>query len=416
MKLVTPSTVKGTVAAPPSKSMMGRAVAATLLADGISVIRNPSFCDDARTALDIIGALGAVMSEGEKLAIRGTGKRLLYPKKGSLDCRESGLCMRMFTPIAALLDREVALSASGSLRSRPMGMVEGLGALGVTCGTDRGHAPITVRGPMKGGDITVDASVSSQLLTGLLMALPICETDSRIAVTGLKSTPYVRMTLSLLKGFGVTITHDEGLTAFVVEGGQEYQPATYTVEGDWSGAAFLLVAGALAGSVTVTGLDLASPQADRGILDVLESVGASITTGKDYVSAQRKDLKPFQYDATDCPDLFPPLVALASSCEGKSVIYGVERLKHKESDRALALASEFAKLGILIRTTGNGMEIYGGNVRGSVVESHNDHRIAMACAVAALRAGGDVAISGEACVGKSYPDFFSDLAALGVKL
>ena len=118
MKLVTPSTVKGTVAAPPSKSMMGRTVAATLLADGISVIKNPSFCDDARTALDIIGALGAVMSEGEKLAIRGTGKRLFYPKKGSLDCRESGLCMRMFTPIAALLDREVALSASGSLRRR----------------------------------------------------------------------------------------------------------------------------------------------------------------------------------------------------------------------------------------------------------------------------------------------------------
>lgn len=415
MKSITRSTISGSVAAPASKSMMGRAVAAALLADGISVIRNPSYCDDARTALDIIGALGAVMSEGEKLAIRGTGKRLLYPKKGSLDCRESGLCMRMFTPIAALLDREVALYASGSLCSRPMGMAEGLGALGVVCRTDRGHAPIRVRGLMKGGDITVDASVSSQLLTGLLMALPLCETDSRIAVTGLKSTPYVRMTLSLLEGFGVTITYDEGLTEFVVKGGQEYRPASYTVEGDWSGAAFLLVAGALAGSVTVTGLDLASPQADRAIVEVLETAGAAVRTGTDCVSVEKRELKAFHFDATDCPDLFPPLVALASGCAGKSGIVGLERLVHKESNRAEALASEFSKLGILVEGVGNTMQVRGGTVRGAQVESHNDHRIAMACAVAALRAEGNVAITGEACVTKSYPDFFFDLAALGVK-
>jgi 3-phosphoshikimate 1-carboxyvinyltransferase len=415
MKSITRSTIRGSVSAPASKSMMGRAVAAALLADGISVIRNPSSCDDARSALDIIRALGAVMSEGEKVAIRGTGKRLLYPTKGSLDCRESGLCMRMFTPIAALLDREVALSASGSLCSRPMGMVEGLGALGVVCSTDRGHAPIIVRGPMEGGDITVDASVSSQFLTGLLIALPLCEADSRISVTGLKSTPYVRMTLSLLEKFGVTITHDEGLTEFVVKGGQEYQPATYTVEGDWSGAAFLLVAGALAGSVTVTGLDLASAQADRAIVEVLEMAGATLRTGTDCVTVEKGELKAFHFDATDCPDLFPPLVALASGCVGKSEIVGLERLAHKESDRAKALSSEFGKLGISVRQHGSTMEVRGGAVHEGEVNAHNDHRIAMACAVAALRAEGCVAITGETCVTKSYPDFFSDLAALGVK-
>ena len=415
MKFITHSTISGTVAAPASKSMMGRAVAAALLADGISVIRNPSSCDDAQTALDIIRALGAVMSEGEKVAIRGTGKRLLYPQKGSLDCRESGLCMRMFTPIAALLDREVALYASGSLRSRPMGMVEELETLGVACRTDRGYAPIIVRGPMKGGHITVDASVSSQLLTGLLMALPLCETDSHIAVTGLKSTPYVRMTLSLLKGFGVAITHDEGLTEFVVKGGQEYRPATYTVEGDWSGAAFLLVAGALAGSVTVTGLDLASPQADRAIIEVLEMAGASIKTGRGSVTVENRSLKSFRFDATDCPDLFPPLVALASGCVGKSEIKGLERLAHKESDRAKALSSEFGKLGIAIQQHGGTMEVRGGAVRKAEVDAHNDHRIAMACAVAALRAEGDVGIAGETCVAKSYPTFFVDLETLGVR-
>jgi 3-phosphoshikimate 1-carboxyvinyltransferase len=210
----------------------------------------------------------------------------------------------------------------------------------------------------------------------------------------------------------VDVHHDEHLEKFLVSGNQTYAPSTYTVDGDWSGASFLLVAGATMGSVTVTGLNPASPQADRAILDVLERVGASIETVVDSVSVGRKELKPFQYDATDCPDLFPPLVALASSCEGKSVIRGLERLTHKESNRAGALASEFAKLGITIKTAGNRMEVYGGSVREAVVDAHNDHRIAMACAVTALRAKGNVGINGEACVSKSYPGFFSDLEAI----
>ena len=141
--------------------------------------------------------------------------------------------------------------------------------------------------------------------------------------------------------------------------------------------------------------------------------GATLAPAIDCVSVERRELKPFEYDATDCPDLFPPLVALASSCEGKSVIHGLKRLTHKESDRARALLSEFAKLGIVIKTIGNSMEVYGGNIREAVVDAHNDHRIAMACAVAALRAEGSVGIDGEACVSKSYPGFFTDLEALG---
>jgi 3-phosphoshikimate 1-carboxyvinyltransferase len=413
MKFTAPSAIKGTVAAPPSKSMMGRAVAAALLADGTSRIANPSYCDDGLTALSIIEALGARIHKDEKglLTIRGTGKQALNPG-ATLDCGESGLCMRMFTPIAALQDREVMLFASGSLRVRPMVMVEELEALGISCRTDRGRAPITVRGPMKGGRIKIDASLSSQLLTGLLMSLPLCEKDSVISASGLRSSPYVLMTVELLKHFGVSVHHDERLEEFSVGGKQTYRPSTYTVEGDWSGASFLLVAGAIMGSVTVTGLNPASAQADRAILDVLERAGASIETAFDTVSIKRRELKPFEYDATDCPDLFPPLVALASSCEGKSVIYGLERLAHKESDRAHALLSEFAKLGIMIDATGNSMEIHGGQIGQAVVDAHNDHRIAMACAVAALRAKGNVGIHGEACVSKSYPGFFADLEAL----
>jgi len=223
----------------------------------------------------------------------------------------------------------------------------------------------------------------------------------------------VLMTIELLKHFGVHIGRDERMAEFCVKGNQAYQPSAYTVEGDWSGASFLLTAGAISGSVTVTGLDQASAQADRAILDVLKSVGASVEMAGDYVSVIRNELRPFQFDATDCPDLFPPVVALASGCEGKSVIYGLERLAHKESNRARALASEFVKLGIVINTMGNRMEIYGGSIREAVVNAHNDHRIAMACAVAALRANGRVGIEGEACVSKSYPGFFSDLEILG---
>ena len=415
MKFITRSTISGTVAAPASKSMMGRAVAAALLAEGVSVIAHPSFCGDARTALDIARTLGAAVSEGKKVAVRGTGRNMRVPGANTIDCGESGLCMRMFAPIVALRDREAVLSASGSLRSRPMAMLEQLSALGASCVTDHGRPPVRVRGPIRGGTVNVDASISSQFLTGLLMALPLCGKDSHIHVLNLKSAPYVRMTISLLEAFGVSTAHDEDMTEFAVKGNQEYRPSTYSVEGDWSGAAFLLVAGALAGSVTVTGLDLTSPQADRAIVEVLQMAGASVKTGAASITVEAGDLKGFHFDATNCPDLFPPLVALASACAGQSEISGLERLVHKESDRAKVLTDEFGKLGVSVRRNGQALEVQGGTVREGRVESHNDHRIAMACAVAALRAEGDVAINGASCVAKSYPDFFSDLAALGVK-
>jgi 3-phosphoshikimate 1-carboxyvinyltransferase len=395
--------------------MMGRAVAATLLADGVSVIRNPSSCEDAQSALGVARAFGAVVIEGEKLAIRGTGKALRDQRKGSIPCGESGLCMRMFAAVAALSDREIRLSASGSLRSRPMHMLEQLTALGVSCTTDHGLPPVRIKGPMKGGTIRVDGSISSQFLTGLLMALPLCEEDSRVFVSELKSASYVRMTMQLLRHFGVAISCDDRLEEFDVAGSQAYRPSVYDVEGDWSGASFLLVAGALAGSATVTGLDTASPQADRAIVDVLKAAGASVETRSGSITVEGGSLKGFRFDATDCPDLFPPLVALASGCAGTSEIGGLDRLAHKESDRATTLAEEFGRLGVSVRRMGDTMEIQGGRVRGAHVDAHNDHRIAMACAVAALRAEGDVALTGETCVSKSYPGFFSDLAALGVQ-
>ena len=417
MRWIKPSAIKGTVAAPPSKSMTVRAAAAALLAKGTSRIRHAALCDDGLAAFAIAAGMGAVVSRGRvETAVRSQGIQAQNGEKRRIDCGESGLAIRMFAPIAALRSGETVLEASGSLRSRPMEMVDALQGLGVSCATDHGCPPVVVRGPLPGGRIAVDASLSSQFLTGLLMALPLCRKNSRVSVSRLKSAPYIRMTLGLLRAFGVAIEHDDLLTEFTIEGNQAYRPTTYTIEGDWSGAAFLLVAGAIGGSVVVKGLPVPSIQADSAVLEALEMAGACVTMGRDSVSVERRDLKPFVFDATHCPDLFPPLVSLAACCEGRSVILGVRRLAHKESDRANALKEEFAKLGITIRTDEDRMEVSGGAIRAGEVDSHNDHRIAMACSVAALRARGEVAIGRPESVGKSYPRFFEDLEALTVGL
>jgi 3-phosphoshikimate 1-carboxyvinyltransferase len=322
----------------------------------------------------------------------------------------------MFAPIAALSGKECVLLGEGSLCSRPIGMVEApLRELGASISTERGLPPIRVKGPLQGGEVEVDGASSSQFLTGLLMALPLCRKDSVIRVAGLKSRPYVRMTLSLLTEFGIAVRHSPGLDRFEIAGSQSYQPTDYFVEGDWSGASFLLVAGAIAGSVSVGGLDEDSLQADRAILDALRAAGASVEIGNGVVTVGKGKLRGFEFDATDCPDLFPPLAALACSCKGENSIRGASRLSGKESDRGAALAQELSKMGADIRLEGDCLKIRGGKLRGGKADSHNDHRIAMACAVAALDSENGVEIKNDKCVSKSYPGFFGDLEKLRVK-
>lgn len=414
MKLVKPSGIEGKVNAPASKSMMQRAVGAALLARGTSEITNPSLCEDALAALRIVEALGAtVKRSGESILISGG---LREPKERRLDCGESGLCMRMFAPIAALYEEEIVLTGRGTLLERPVGMVKsGLLELGARVGTNKGNPPIRVQGPISAGRLMIEGSTTSQFLSGLLMALPVCAGDSEISVEGLKSRPYVSMTVSLLRDFRVSVSHDEEMSLFEIPGGQEYRPSSYNVEGDWSGASFLLVAGAVAGRVEVANLTADSLQADRAVLGALESAGAKVTVGESRVSVEKGGLKPFEFDASDCPDLFPPLVALAANCPGKSVIRGADRLVHKESNRAQALSGEFGKIGVQVGVSGDTMEIHGGKIQGGSADSRGDHRIAMALAVAALNSGSGVSISGEECVSKSYPGFFGDLEKLMVR-
>ena len=417
MKQVLPGKVEGCLQAPPSKSMAQRAVAAAALADGTSEIMNCPDCDDTLAAIECARALGAgIEKKGNDAIIVGRGTPDGKSAEGGgavLDCGESGLCLRMFTPIAALFGKEIEITGRGSLLSRPAGMMEQpLAALGAGCRTNSGMVPVIVKGPLGGGEIEVDGSASSQFITGLLMALPLCEKDSVLRVRNLKSRPYVEMTLALLEKFGIGIKHAKELDRFEIKGGQKYMPAKYTVEGDWSAAAFLLVAGATAGKARVRGLDAASLQADRAIIDALKKAGAKVSVENGEVVAEKSGLKGFEFDASDCPDLFPPLVALACSCKGKSRIRGALRLKGKESDRAAALVSEFRKLGGRLGVNGDVMEIEGCSLPGGDADSHNDHRIAMAVAIAALNSEKGVRIKGAECVSKSYPGFFSDLESL----
>lgn len=393
--------------------MMQRAVIIATLTEGESLITNPTFCDDASAALNVAQALGAQVAGGpEGVVIQGGGE----PRGSVLDCGESGTCMRMISAVAALFDKELAVKGRGSLMKRPVGMIEGpLRQLGASCKTKGGLPPITIKGPIHGGTVDVDGSLSSQFVSGLMMALPLCHEDSEMRVTGLKSKSYVTMTQAVMETFGIRTPQDDGAGCFAIKGNRRYSKARYSIEGDWSGAAFLLVAGAIAGSVRVEKLG-GSLQPDKAVVDAIFHAGADVVSEEDAVRVEGGDLRGFEFDATDCPDLFPPLATLACNCRGKSVLAGASRLKHKESDRAAVLAGELGKLGADIKVIGDRMEIAGKRLVGGRIDPHGDHRIAMAGAVAALRSEKGVQIKDEGCVSKSYPGFFTDLESLRVSV
>lgn len=400
---------------------MQRACAAALLTSGETFIHHPGHSNDDKAAIGIIKALGAqVETAGDAIKVKSGGLPLqLQDSPVTINCGESGLSIRMFTPIAALSNSQVIITGEGSLTSRPMDFFDViLPVLGVDIKSNEGKLPMTIKGPLVPTNIEVDGSLSSQFLTGLLMAYSAAGANNvSIKVHNLKSKPYIDLTLAVMNQFGLPVpTHKNHEEFFFEAPSDSSTPTTrhYTVEGDWSGGAFLLVAGAIAGPITVRGLDLSSTQADRAIIDALMAANAGIAMDAKGIQLHPVEMDAFYFDATDCPDLFPPLVALAAYCKGKTTIKGVSRLIHKESNRALTLQDEFDQMGVTIDLQDDLMIIHGGGVvKGADVHSHHDHRIAMACAVAGLKADSEMVIEEAMAVKKSYPDFYNDLKSLG---
>jgi len=396
---------------------MQRACAAALLHAGETVIRHPGHSNDDKAALGVISDLGAeVVNDPSLIRVKSAGVRA----SGGLEvnCGESGLGLRMFAPIMGLSDQVIRVRGEGSLVSRPMDFFdEVFPLLGIRVVSNGGKLPLEIQGPLKPATITIDGSLSSQFLTGLLFAYAAAGANRvGIKVNNLKSKPYIDLTLDVMSAFGWKVENRNYEEFYFAGGNSAPAVVEYTVEGDWSGGAFLLVAGAVAGSIVVKGLDERSTQADKAILQALRDCGAQMEMKEGDIVVGPGALKAFEFDATDCPDLFPPLVALAAYCEGVTVIRGVSRLAHKESNRGLTLQDEFGKMGLKIELDGDRMLVHGGPLRGATVHSRHDHRIAMACAVGALKADGPVTIEEAEAINKSYPDFYDDLKLLGGQL
>jgi 3-phosphoshikimate 1-carboxyvinyltransferase len=473
---IQPSALTGEILAPASKSSMQRACAAALLRAGETIIHHPGYSNDDKAALGVIRDLGAavtsladgslrVVSKGVEPSAAGRGSSAEGREPSAaghgvalsggleVNCGESGLGLRMFAPVIALSSEVIRVKGEGSLLSRPMDFFDEIfPQLGIRVVSNKGKLPLEIQGPLRPRNIDIDGSLSSQFLTGLLLSFSAAGArDVTIRVHHLKSKPYIDLTLQVMKHFGREVENrnyeefyfsgkpDGGrMNGGGPDGGANGGALEYTVEGDWSGGAFLLVAGAIAGPIEVRGLDVRSTQADKAILQALRDSGASLTisdagiaigpaagadsAGAGSVSADSTGersgrLQAFHFDATDCPDLFPPLVALAAQAEGTSVIAGVSRLAHKESNRGLTLQEEFGKMGVTIDLVGDKMLIRGGGgVKGATVHSRHDHRIAMACAVGALKAKGAVTIEEAQAIDKSYPDFYRHLQQLGATL
>jgi len=405
---VSPFSYQGTLSVPYSKSYLQRAIAIGLLSKGKVSIKGFTPGNDALAARSIAEELGAKTSLSDDILSMSFEGNLADVVR--INCRESGLSTRMFSPIAASLFEETVIDGDGSILVRPMDMViDALEKLGADVASNDGKLPLKISGKIQSGSIEVDGSESSQLLTGLLIALSFLPGESNVQVHNLKSIPYVQMTLDILEAFGVKVAHDDFKTFHIPSVSIESKDRSYTVEGDWSGASFHVVGAALSGEIALSGLNPNSAQADRAIVDAVQLAGANVDWKNDVLHISQGEKKAFEFDATHCPDLFPPLAALAVGCEGTSIFKGVSRLASKESDRGLTIQSELKKLGIDVELEGDVMRITGGQVNAGTIDSNNDHRIAMMGGILATLSEDAIRIEDPQAINKSYPAFFEDL-------
>jgi 3-phosphoshikimate 1-carboxyvinyltransferase len=419
---ITPSPITGEVLAPPSKSYTHRALILASLAAGESLIENPLLADDTRYTIEACRALGAdIAIESDGIAVKGTGGKI-SPRQETIFAGNSGSTIRMIAPLAASSQTKIVLDGDERLRQRPMGdLLSALQGLGVHARSlnNNGCPPIEIQGgDFMANQVSLSGAVSSQPVSALLMAAPYTRKGLTIKINGgLRSKPYIDITLDAMRAFGVEVINRD-YREFLIEGGQVYQARRYRIEGDYSSAAYFLAAGAIGTNpVSVTNLKKDSVQGDRQLLSILEKIGTQVGYDKGSVRVRRRGgLKGITIDMGDYPDLVPTLAVVAAYAEGKTELTNISHLKFKESDRLNDTATELNKMNISTEVGEDKMVIYGGKPKGAELDSHNDHRLAMSLSIAALFADGSSILNGAEAVTKSYPRFFDDLRKLRARV
>jgi 3-phosphoshikimate 1-carboxyvinyltransferase len=409
---ITPNILKGNVKIPASKSDCHRAIICGCLSMGKCTLSPITLSQDVEATISCINALGAKTEiKGDTLTIDSS--HLFTNSKALLDCGESGSALRFFIPVAAALGMEATITGHGSLIPRPIGIfLDILPEKGIKCET-KGTLPLNISGQLQSGTFEVPGNVSSQFVTGLLLALPLLDGDSKIVITSpMESVGYINMTIDTMHRFGVEVeVTDYG---YFVKGNQKYIPQNYVVQGDWSHAAFFMVAGALGGKITVDGVNPSSTQGDKEICSLLKRFGAKVTTTENSVTVTKGDMKGIDIDASQIPDLVPVLGICATGAIGTTKIYNAYRLRIKESDRLKTTAEAIKNLGGIVEETEDGLIIKGtGSLTGGKINGYNDHRIVMSSAVASVICKNNVTITDSEAINKSYPVFFEDFAKLG---
>ena len=430
---ISPSRVRGTTRAPPSKSYTHRAILAAGYGEGATV-RNPLLSADTRATGHAVEAYGgSVERVDDDLAVTGFRGRPETPAD-VVDCANSGTTMRLTTATGALVDGLTVLTGDASLRSRPQGpLLDALGQLGTRAESTRGNgqAPLVVGGGTAGGHVSIPGDVSSQYVSALLMAGAVTDDGVEIELTtGLKSAPYVDVTLEVLEAFDVeaaVLGGDDsdvragGADGFRVPGGQSYTPVDgeYDAPGDFSSMSYLLAAGALAADdeLVVEGAR-PSAQGDAAIVEILGRMGADVTWGRGAgrITVGRSDLRGVEVGVADTPDLLPTIAVLGAAAEGTTRITDCAHVRLKETDRVAAMASELAKMGVDVEEREAELIVHGGGLTGATVDGYHDHRIVMSLAVAGLVADGKTTITGAEHVDVSFPAFFDVLEDLGASI
>ncbi len=400
--------------APPSKSYTLRGLICAALARGESEIIRPLGSDDTEAAIDVLNKAGiCVLPDEGSWRVNGNG--FTEPTE-DLFCRESAVTLRFMTAISSLIPGQCRLTSAPSLSRRPIEpLIQALKQLGVDCYQERGESIVVKGGRLRGGIAELPGNISSQFVSALLLISPLADESVSIRLTTpLESQPYVLMTIECLEKFGIKVNYSADFREFNTLK-QDYQPARYRVEGDWSSASYLLAQGALAGEVEVENLNLKSLQGDKAIVDFLRDMGALITVNKDSISVKKSTLRAIKADMTECTDLLPTVAVLAATAEGTSELTGIERARLKESDRPSALNEGLKKMGIKVFEEKNKLSITGSPARGAEIDSRGDHRIAMAFSLLGLICG-ETIIDDAECVSKTYPEYWDTLKSIGGKV